>query len=410
MAKRKTNDEEETTVAGNSPAARLKDKFKSNKDLAHGIHVGSDSLLSDVERYISTQAPTLDYAIGQPGIPTGKITTIFGREGSGKSLLGYHILAETQRIGGIGILADTEGRFTKDRFENIGGNLDELIIVEGLSLEATWDALMKMIKTIRETEAKDVPVTIVFDSVAEAVPGKRLEADTGDSLPALVAKFFGAEMGKLKMLIAQHDIAFIFVNQVRSRIEFGSDPRSAAYAERNKVMGPKQSMLAEWPLLFGSALMLRVNSLAPILDKVTKDREKPIGVRSRVTVVKCGLSPHEGYRAELDILFSSGYDRALSAFDLLVALGHIKSGAWCTFVDPDLNDGKNFRKDDFEEVLAANPSLNAILEAAPRSWVDDNETIPDTKVLDAAAKLVESARDAGFDVDGDDEDEDEDDV
>lgn len=352
---------------GLSVARGLREKY-SKKDFGYGIHAGSDKLLSDVNCWISTQAPSLDLAIGQPGIPTGRVTTIFGREGSGKSLLGYHLLAECQRMGGVAILADTENRFTKDRALNIGIDLDELLIIEGLSLEKTWEAVTDMIGDVRSADS-DIPVCIVFDSVAEAVPTKRLEADIGASVPALVAKFFGNEMGKLKLSIAKHRIAFVFVNQIRSRVEF-TDPRSAKYAERNKIMGTKHSMLAEWPLIFGSSLMIRVNSLSPILNG--KDREHPIGVRSRFVVAKTGVSSHEGWRAELDINFLHGLDLTRSVFDCLVETGVIvKNGSWFKFKADDLYD-KSFHEEDFAELYGDfKPALDLLAAAAPREWLDD---------------------------------------
>lgn len=359
-------------AAGLSVARSLREKY-SKTDLGYGIHAGSDALLSDVNCWISTQAPSLDFAIGQPGIPTGKITTIFGREGSGKSLLGYHLLAEVQKMGGVAILADTEGRFTKDRALNIGIDLDELIIIEGLSLEKTWKALTGMLEDIRSANT-DMPVCIVFDSVAEAVPQKRLDAEVGDHIPAQVAKFFGEELGKLKMNISRHRVAFVFVNQIRSRVDFGGPPGSKMMAERNKIMGAKHSMIAEWPLIFGSALMIRVNSISQMING--KDRDHPIGVRSRFVVSKSGISGHEGWKAELAINFAHGLDLVASTFDGLVAAGCItQSGAWYKLAGDIYT--KSFHEDDWAEIYIENKeAIDGAAKLAPREWLDDSEALP----------------------------------
>lgn len=353
----------EQDTAGLSPAALLASKLRVNKDLAGGIHLGDEVLLSDIKRYISTQSATLDYAIGRNGIPTGVPVCIFGREGSGKSLLGYHILSETQRIGGIGVLFDTEQRFTKDRATAVGLNLKDLIVIDGLTLEKCWEAIEKCIEDTRKA-SHDIPLTIVLDSLAGSVTEKRLSGTVGESVVAEKAKFINDELPKLKMKLAKYDIAFVIINQLRSKIS--TDPRTAMYEERNVVMGKGQSMIAEWTLLYECALMLRLNSMGPILNK-EGDRKHPIGVTSKIEVRKSGISPRMGWSAEVDIDFMHGFDINAGKFDLLEALEIITgSGGW--YAIP--GEEKKFRREDFPSVLAAHPELETLLTAAPESWQD----------------------------------------
>lgn len=354
----------EQEAAGQSPAAILASKLRVNKDLAGGIHLGNEVLLSDIKRYISTQSAMLDYAIGRNGIPTGTPVCIVGREGSGKSLLAYHILAETQRIGGIGVLLDTEQRFTKDRAEAIGMNLDELIVIDGLTLEKCWEAIEKCIEDTRKANS-DIPLTIVLDSLAGSVTEKRLEAEVGSSVVANKAKFINDELPRLKLKLAKYDIAFIIVNQLRSKIH--ADPRKAMYEERNKVMGKDQSMIAEWTLLYECALILRLNSMSPILNK-EGDKKHPIGVTSKFEVRKSGISPREGWSAEVDIDFMHGFDRLDSKFQLLEQLEVITGGSAGWYKVP--GEEKSFKRSDFQRILDSHPELETLLQAAPESWQD----------------------------------------
>ncbi len=65
---------------------------------------------TDVTGWISTGSSILDLAISnQPygGFPVGKIAEINGLEGTGKSLVGAHVLANTQKAGGIAVYIDT---------------------------------------------------------------------------------------------------------------------------------------------------------------------------------------------------------------------------------------------------------------------------------------------------------------
>ena len=50
---------------------------------------------------IPTGALALDIALGVGGIPRGRVTEIYGPEASGKTTLCQHIVAESQRAGGV---------------------------------------------------------------------------------------------------------------------------------------------------------------------------------------------------------------------------------------------------------------------------------------------------------------------
>ena len=57
---------------------------------------------------IPTGSLALDVALGTGGIPRGRVTEIFGAESAGKSTLAIHIMAETQKKGGIAAYVDVE--------------------------------------------------------------------------------------------------------------------------------------------------------------------------------------------------------------------------------------------------------------------------------------------------------------
>lgn len=364
MTRRKATESEVGGSAG-SLQSRIVKKLSTDKNLTGVVKQAGGSLLSDTPYYISTQCATLDYALGRPGIPASKVTTIFGREGSGKSTLGYHLLAETQQRGGIGVLVDSEERFSRDRGVRMGLNIDDLIIIEGATLEQAFDAIEKIIEGVR-AESLDMPVTVVYDSLAGAVTEKRRDAEVNDVVVAQTARFVGAELPRLKLRIARTGVALVIINQLRSRVDFGGDPRGARYAERNKVMGQKHSMLAEWPLLFESSLMIYVNSIAQLGD----DRDRPTGIRSRATLRKCGISPREGWKAEFDIDYMTGIDRLGAKFDLLEELNVIVGGqgGWYSFADTALFSEKKFQRHDFPDKLEEFPDLETLIAEAPLSW------------------------------------------
>lgn len=333
-----------------------------------GVKRGSDTLLSDTEYYISTQLAYVDYIIGRPGIPSGKLTTVFGREASGKSTLVYHLLAETQARGGIAVLVDTEQRFPKGRAHLIGINEADIIIIEGLTLEASFEKIEELVDTIKK-DFPGVPVTFVFDSIAGAVPEKRMEKELTDVIMAPAAKFVSAVLGRLKLKMAGADMALVCVNQLRSRIG-GLDPSNPSTYERIKVMGKSQTMIAEWPLIFESALMLYVHSVS----NTGKDKAAPTGLRSRVVNRKCGIAPREMWRCEIDIDYRTGGDKLGSKFDLLLALGYIKkASANGRFVVAGYEDEPSFQRAGFAATFAKHPELDILVAEAPTLWTTLND-------------------------------------
>ena len=85
----------------------------------------SDRLASDA---IPTGSLALDVALGIGGIPRGRVTEIFGAESAGKSTLAIHIMAETQKKGGIAAYIDVEHALDPAYAANCGLNIDDLLI------------------------------------------------------------------------------------------------------------------------------------------------------------------------------------------------------------------------------------------------------------------------------------------
>ena len=55
---------------------------------------------------IPTGSLSLDIALGVGGVPRGRITEVYGPEGSGKTTLCQHIIAEAQRMGGTAAIIE----------------------------------------------------------------------------------------------------------------------------------------------------------------------------------------------------------------------------------------------------------------------------------------------------------------
>ena len=109
-------------------AEKLNNQFKDYK-VAYFLD-GSDPTPTDIKEFVSTGSTVLDLAISNKpngGVAVGRITEINGLESSGKSLLGSHILAETQRKGGVAVYIDTETSVSREFLEAIGIEIQNLL-------------------------------------------------------------------------------------------------------------------------------------------------------------------------------------------------------------------------------------------------------------------------------------------
>src|SRR5437879_12129565 len=76
---------------------------------------------------IPTGVLGLDAALGVGGVPRGRVVEIYGPESSGKTTLGYHIIAEAQREGGVAAFIDAEHALNTEYARNVGVDIENLL-------------------------------------------------------------------------------------------------------------------------------------------------------------------------------------------------------------------------------------------------------------------------------------------
>ncbi|MGD2206873.1 MAG: recombinase RecA, partial [Anaerolineae bacterium] len=166
---------------------------------------------------ISTGSLALDRALGVGGVPRGRVTEIYGPEGSGKTTLAQHIVAEAQKMGGVAAFIDMEHALDPVYAAKCGVNVDELYI----SQPDTGEQALEIAEALVRSGAVDV---IVIDSVAALVPRAEIEGEMGDSHPGLQARLMSQALRKLSGAIKASNTAMVFTNQIRHKIGvfFGS--------------------------------------------------------------------------------------------------------------------------------------------------------------------------------------------
>jgi len=347
MARRKASPPED---APGTFEERLAAKFQ--------LKLASQPLTSDIADFISTQCAMLDYIIGQPGIPVGRVTVFYGKEGAGKSTVAYHILAETQRRDGLAILIDAEHRYSRDRGERLGLIPARLVMPVPTTLEACFKDIEEIIKYVREEDPARL-VCIAVDSLSALPAQKQLEATIEDQpQPGLSARTISREMQRLGPMLAQHKIGLVIVNQLRQHLDIMGDPRSR---ERRKAM-KRNTMAGEGALVFWGSLLVYFTSTG-----VIKSGDDPVGITVRAEIRKSSIAP-EGKQGLFDIYAIGGVDNTSSQLDLLERLGLVtQAGSWYSLD----GDSAKFQRRQWPSILAERTDLQEIIREAPLLWRPD---------------------------------------
>jgi recombination protein RecA len=160
---------------------------------------------------IPTGSLALDLALGIGGIPRGRVVEVYGPESSGKTTVCLHMIAESQKKGGIAVFIDAEHALDPTYARALGVNIDELLVSQPDNGEQALEIADMMVRS----GAVDL---VVIDSVAALVPRAEIEGEMGDSHVGLQARLMSQAMRKLAASLSRFDTTAIFINQLREKI------------------------------------------------------------------------------------------------------------------------------------------------------------------------------------------------
>lgn len=192
------------------------------------FNLGAEEAPTTIKRWLSTGSRQLDSIIANKtfgGFPEGRIVEISGPSSSGKSHLVYEAIKSCQAQGGIAVYIDTENATSLENIQSIGIDVSKrfVFVQTGCTEEVFSIAESTIIKS--RGMNKDVPVLIVWDSVAGSSPKAELEGDYDQNTIGLQARVIGKGMRKIVNIIGNHNCTFLIVNQQRKAIgvSFGDD-------------------------------------------------------------------------------------------------------------------------------------------------------------------------------------------
>ena len=294
---------------------------------------------------VPTGSLSLDIALGQGGLPKGRIIEIYGPESSGKTTVALHAVAEVQKAGGIAGFIDAEHALDPVYAKNIGVDIDNLYI----SQPDNGEQALEITETMVRSGAVDI---IIVDSVAALVPKAEIDGDMGDSHVGLQARLMSQALRKLTPVVSKSNCIVIFINQLREKV--------------GVMFGNPETTTGGRALKFYSSVRMDVRRIETL-----KQGGEVIGNRTRVKVVKNKVAP-PFKEAEFDIMFGKGISVEGDILDLAVSIGLVqKSGAWFAYNNEKIGQGRENAKN----YLAEHPEVMEELDKKVREhyFSKDNE-------------------------------------
>lgn len=311
-----TNDKDAKSMEINSKLLAAQQAIKQiNSEHGEGsVMFLKDNNPNKVIDCVSTGSLALNYALGMGGIPRGRVTEIYGNEGSGKTTIALHVIANSQKTGGICAFIDAEHALDVNYAQKIGIDLSNLIISQPNSGEEAIEIVERLVKS----HAIDV---VVIDSVAALVPKAELEGSMEDVVMGGQARLMSKALRKVVPSISKSETACIFINQIRSKI--------------GVMFGSPETTSGGNALKFYASVRIEVKKRSLI-----KKGEQIVGQDTELKVTKNKFFP-PFQKATFELIYGEGINNIGELIDLCVLKNILqKSGTWFSYGEQKLGQGK----------------------------------------------------------------------
>ena len=250
--------------------------------------VSTATTRSKITTVLPTGIPVLDeYVIGCGGLPTRRISELYGGEGDGKTSLAYAICASAQKAGAVVGWCDSEHAFDMARAQSFGMDPKAALLMDPYTLE---ESLNQQLEFLRALDDGGAPVLLVWDSLSGAPPQAALDGNAGDKAVAERARLLSVNVPAMLALCVKKNAHWLVINQLREKI-------GVMYGDNTTTPGGRT-------LKYFASIRLRIYG-----GKAIKagEADNQIGKMVTISGVKSRWAP--AYRkARLRWLFKKGYD------------------------------------------------------------------------------------------------------
>ena len=313
---------EEKQKALNSTIAMIEKQYGKGSIMK----LGDTNVSNDLE-IIPTGCLSLDLALGVGGVPRGRIIEVYGPESSGKTTVALHIIAETQKMGGVAAFIDAEHALDAQYAHALGVDTNELY----LSQPDTGEQALDICESLVRSSAVDV---IVIDSVAALTPKAEIEGDMGDTHVGLLARLMSQALRKLTAITNRSKTCVIFINQLREKV--------------GVMFGNPETTPGGKALKYFATVRLDIRKA----DALKSDGDI-VGNRAKCKIVKNKVAPPFKV-AEFDIIYGEGISQEGCLIDLGLEYGILtKSGSFVYYNEEKVAQGR----EKMREYLKANPEI-----------------------------------------------------
>jgi len=396
-SKLESDNREEDSVVENMTNDLIK---ALNKEFGQRIayNLAEDEAPTIVKRWLDAGSIQLNYAMRNAtggGYPEGRIIEISGAPSIGKSHLAYHAAAMAQKQGGLVVYIDTENATPVAKLATMGIDVRKrFVYCDSHCTEEVFSIIESTVLKAKQILDKNVPILVVWDSVAASSPKAELDGEYEDNTIGLQARVISKGMRKLTGVIGQNNVTLLCLNQLRTAI-------GVMHGDPDVTPGGKS-------IPYHASIRLKLSSGTQVKDKAGN----VIGIHVIATVKKNKVAP-PFRKCEFDIIFGKGITEDEYIFDQVRAYcketGVIKrkgktinvsgEGAWKELSVIDDKTGeviieKKFYKSEFGELLrdkqhgpwlmeAIDSALTLVTGSAANSNELEDDSATDDGGLDA---------------------------